>query len=87
MTLQVELEGVEVGGMLWNMKHKLQILRTARRLAREGAITKDMSQDDIADAIAIGLLDDDRATYEAVDWKKILDLIVQLLPLILAFFG
>lgn len=85
--MSIEVEGLEVGGILWNARHKRQILKTARRLVREGVITKDMSQEDITDAVAIGLLEDEQATYGAVDWQKIFDLIMQLLPLILALFG
>ncbi len=85
--MAIELEGLEVGGILWNARHKRQILKTARRLVREGSITRDMSQEDITDAITIALLEDEPATYGAIDWAKIIELIIQIMPLILALFG
>jgi len=48
-----------------------------------------MDKDEVKEAIAAALLDDDPATYGApgFDWQALLDLIIKMLPLIFALFG
>ena len=47
-----------------------------------------MSKEDIQDAILIGLTEDDPTMLEAgFDWQSLIDLIIKLLPLIMALFG
>jgi hypothetical protein len=72
----------------FQLRQRIQILRTARKLVKSGDITPGMSKEDIQDAIMAAMADDDPAMLEAgFDWQKLIDLIIQLLPLIMKLFG
>lgn len=72
----------------FQLRQRIQILRTARQLVKSGDIKKGMSKEDIQDAIVAALTVDDPAMLEAgFDWSSFLALIVKLLPLIMALFG
>jgi hypothetical protein len=69
-------------------RQRIQILRTARKLVKSGDITPGMSKDDIQDAIIAAMSEDDPAMLEAgFDWQALIDLIIKLLPIIMALFG
>jgi hypothetical protein len=72
----------------FQLRQRIQILRTARKLVKSGEITAGMSKEDIQDAILMGLTEDDPTMLEAgFDWQSLIDLIIKLLPFIMALFG
>jgi hypothetical protein len=73
----------------FQIRQRIQILRVTRKLVAAGELKKGMSNDEIKEVIAAALLDDDPEVYGApeFDWKALLDLIIKMLPLILALFG
>ena len=69
------------------IRQRIKILGTARNLAKQGLITKDMSNDEIADVFIATLTEEDPVVYGAnFDWAKFLELLMQLLPLIIMLF-
>jgi hypothetical protein len=72
----------------FQLRQRIQVLRTARKLVKSGDITPGMSKEDIQDAIMAAMADEDPAMLEAgFDWQSLIDLIIKLLPLIMALFG
>ena len=72
----------------FQIRQRIKILQVARKLAKSGEIKPGMSKDEIQDTILMGLTDDDPAMLEAgFDWQSLIDLIVKMLPLIMALFG
>jgi hypothetical protein len=72
----------------FQIRQRIQILRTARKLVKSGDITPGMSKEDIQDAIVASMTEDDPAMLEAgFDWQALIDLIIRMLPLIFALFG
>jgi len=69
------------------IRQRIKILGTARRLAKQGLITKDMSNDEIVDVFIATLVEEDPVVYGAnFDWSKFIELLIQLLPLIMMLF-
>jgi hypothetical protein len=72
----------------FQLRQRIQILRTARKLVKSGDIKAGMSEDDIKDAIIVAMTEDDPTMLAAgFDWQSFLDLLIKMLPLILAIFG
>lgn len=69
------------------IRQRIKILGTARKLAKQGLINKEMTNDEIADVFIAVLNAEEPAEYGAdFDWAKFLELLMQLLPLIIMLF-
>ena len=69
------------------VRQRIKILGTARKLAKQGLITKEMSNDEIVDVFIATLTEEDPVEYGAnFDWSKFIELLIQLLPLIMMLF-
>ena len=73
----------------FHLRQRIAILRAARELKKEGLLVKGMDPEDIKAAITAKLIEDDPKTYAdaGFDWQALIDLIIQMLPLILMLFG
>jgi hypothetical protein len=77
------------GGPFRKLLHKVKILSVASRAVKDGTLHAGMTEEEMTEVIAMGLIKEDPGTYLAAgfDWQVLLDLIVKLLPLIMAIFG
>lgn len=79
---------MEVGSPRWRVHHRRAVLRTVKRMKDEGVALREIPRDELAVLIAAEMIEDDPAySADGFDWQALLDLIIKLLPLILALFG
>jgi hypothetical protein len=79
---------MEVGSVLWKVQHRRAALRTVKRMHEDGVRFKEIPRDEVATLIAAEMMEDDPSyAAEGFDWQALIDLIIKLLPLILALFG
>lgn len=79
---------MEVGSIGWRVHHRRAVIRTVQRMKREGIDLKSIPRDELALVIAAEMIEDDPAySADGFDWQALLDLIIKLLPFILALFG
>lgn len=78
---------IEVEARWQPVRQRIKILGTARNLAKQGLITKEMSNEEIVDVFIATLVEEDPVVYGAnFDWSKFIELLIQLLPLIMMLF-
>jgi hypothetical protein len=79
---------MEVGSIGWRLRYARNVIKTARQLKAEGVSTAGMNDEEVADLIIARMVMDNPAEYGAgFDWNKLLEIIMQLLPFILALLG
>lgn len=78
-----------VTGPFQKIRQTSQILGAARKAKKAGLLVKGMTPEEVQDVIQAQLITDDPKTYgdPGFDWQTLLDLIVKLLPIIMALFG
>jgi hypothetical protein len=66
---------------------RIKILREVRALKEQGIIKPGMSKEEITDIIVAAMAEDPDTQVVGFDWQGLIDLIVKMLPLIMALFG
>lgn len=79
---------MEVGSIGWRLKYARNVVKTARQLKAEGVSVAGMNKEEVADLIVARMVLDNPVEYgEGFDWSKLLEIIMQLMPFILALLG
>jgi hypothetical protein len=86
------LKGVtmtDVQGPFTKLRQRIKVLAVAASLVKSGDLVKGMTHEEMAQAIAAGMLESDPSVYgdPSFDWNSLIALIIQLLPIIMALFG
>ena len=73
----------------FRLRQRIAIIRAAATLGRAGELKKGMDKKEAAALIAAQMIEDDPSTFAdpSFDWQSLIDLIIQLLPLIMILFG
>ena len=73
----------------FRLRQRFAIIRAAAALGRSGELQKGMDKQEAAALIAAQMIEDDPTTFAdpSFDWQALIDLIIQLLPLIFLLFG
>lgn len=79
---------MEVGSIGWRLKYGRNVVKTARQLKAEGVSTAGMTREEVVDLIVSRMILDNPSEYgDGFDWNKLLEIIMQFLPFILALLG
>ena len=73
----------------FKLRQRFAIIRACRQLKRSGVQLRGMDKEEAAGIIAAQMMDDDPAAFDdpSFDWAALIELILQMLPLILILFG